>query len=41
MNDPQPLSNVGFDAVLLAVISNRFDAIVREMTNTLLRAARV
>ncbi len=40
MNDPQPLSNVGFDAVLLAVISNRFDAIVREMTNTLLRAAR-
>lgn len=29
-----------FDPVLLAVLSNRMDAIVREMTNTLLRAAR-
>lgn len=29
-----------FDPVLLAVLSNRLDAIVREMTNTLLRAAR-
>ena len=28
------------DPVLLAVIANRFDAIVREMTNTLLRAGR-
>lgn len=29
-----------FDPVLLAILSNRLDAIVREMTNTLLRAAR-
>ena len=28
-----------FDPVLLAVISNRLDRIVREMENTLLRAA--
>lgn len=30
----------GFDPVLLAVIANRFEAIVREMTNTLLRSGR-
>ena len=29
-----------FDPVLMAVLANRFDAIVREMTNTLLRTAR-
>lgn len=29
-----------FDPVLLAILANRMDAIVREMTNTLLRAAR-
>ncbi len=29
-----------FDPMLLAVLSNRFDAIVREMTNTLLRTGR-
>ena len=29
-----------FDPVLLAVITNRFDAIVREMTNTLFRSGR-
>ena len=29
-----------FDPVLLAVIANRFDAIVREMTNTLFRSGR-
>ena len=29
-----------FDAILLAVISNRLDTICREMTNTLLRAGR-
>ncbi|HET6509088.1 MAG TPA: hydantoinase B/oxoprolinase family protein [Baekduia sp.] len=29
-----------FDPVLMAVLANRFDAIVREMTNTLLRAGR-
>jgi len=40
MNDPTMIPNTSFDPVLLAVISNRFDAIVREMTNTLLRAAR-
>src|SRR5271170_3509835 len=28
------------DAILLAVIANRFDTICREMTNTLLRAGR-
>ncbi|MBM3482806.1 MAG: hydantoinase B/oxoprolinase family protein, partial [Alphaproteobacteria bacterium] len=40
MNESAARTNVAFDPVLLAVISNRFDAIVREMTNTLLRAAR-
>jgi N-methylhydantoinase B len=30
----------GFDPILLAVIANRFEAIVREMTNTLQRAGR-
>ena len=30
----------GFDPVLAAVLANRLDGIVREMTNTLLRAAR-
>ena len=30
----------GFDPVLLAVLSNRFDTIVREMENTLLRTGR-
>ena len=29
-----------FDPVLLAVIANRFDSVVREMTNTLLRMGR-
>src|ERR1700732_1864569 len=29
-----------FDPVLLAVLSNRFESIVREMTNTLLRSGR-
>src|SRR6266571_5822524 len=29
-----------FDPVLLAVIANRFDTIVREMENTLLRSGR-
>ena len=36
MSEPTP----AFDPVMLAVLSNRMDAIVREMTNTLLRAAR-
>ncbi|HMM76570.1 MAG TPA: hydantoinase B/oxoprolinase family protein [Gammaproteobacteria bacterium] len=39
MSEPAALSE-DFDPVLLAVLSNRMDAIVREMTNTLLRAAR-
>ena len=38
MTDPS--TEGAFDPVLLAVLSNRMDAIVREMTNTLLRAAR-
>ncbi len=29
-----------FDPILLAVMANRLDGIVREMTNTLLRAGR-
>src|SRR3984957_1220499 len=29
-----------FDPVLLAVLANRFESIVREMTNTLLRSGR-
>ena len=33
-------THTDFDPVLLAVLANRLDAIVREMTNTLLRAAR-
>ena len=33
-------SHENLDPVLLAVISNRLDSIVREMTNTLLRSAR-
>ena len=33
-------SDQALDPVLLAVISNRLDSIVREMTNTLLRSAR-
>jgi len=37
---PQMQAGADFDPVLLAVLANRMDAIVREMTNTLLRAAR-
>ena len=36
---PAP-ATVDFDPVLLAVIANRLDAVVREMTNTLLRIGR-
>ncbi len=35
-----PTGKDGHDPVLTAVLANRFDAIVREMSNTLLRAAR-
>ena len=34
------MSDNGFDAVKTAVIANKVDGIVREMTNTLLRTAR-
>jgi N-methylhydantoinase B len=34
------MSDKGFDAVRTAVIANKVDGIVREMTNTLLRSAR-
>ncbi len=34
------MSSTGFDPILLAVMANRLDGIVREMTNTLLRAGR-
>lgn len=41
MNATRRAATTGsFDPVLLAILSNRYDAIVREMTNTLLRAAR-
>jgi N-methylhydantoinase B len=33
-------SEAGFDQVLLAVLANRFESIVREMTNTLFRTGR-
>ncbi len=32
-------SRKGFDPVLLAVLSNRFESIIREMTNTVMRPA--
>ena len=32
--------DTGLDPVLMTVMANRLDGIVREMTNTLLRAAR-
>lgn len=34
------MSDTNFDAILTAVLSNKIDGIVREMTNTLLRTAR-
>lgn len=34
------MSNTAIDAVTLAILANRFDGIVREMTNTMLRSAR-
>ena len=34
------ISAPSFDPVLLAVLANRFESIVREMTNTLLRSGR-
>ena len=30
----------GFDPVLLAVLANRFESIIKEMTNTVMRASR-
>lgn len=35
-----PAPSIGTDSVLLAVLSNRFETIVREMENTLLRTGR-
>ena len=40
MNDQSKSSGMMDDPVLTAVLANRLDGIVREMTNTLLRAAR-
>ena len=41
MNKPEsPLVGYEMDPVLMAVLANRLNAIVREMTNTLLRTAR-
>ncbi len=37
---PAPPETGSFDPVLLAVLANRFEAIVREMSNTLLRSGR-
>jgi N-methylhydantoinase B/oxoprolinase/acetone carboxylase alpha subunit len=36
---PQATS-AGFDPILLAVLSNRFESIIREMTNTVMKASR-
>lgn len=40
MSDPKPATTDTIDPVLLSVLSNRLDGIVREMSNTLLKAAR-
>jgi len=40
MNAPAPVTAAEFDPVLLAVIANRLDSVIREMTNTLLRTGR-
>jgi len=32
--------DAGFDPILMAVLANRFDAVVREMSNTLFRIGR-
>ncbi|NNL86409.1 MAG: hydantoinase B/oxoprolinase family protein [Myxococcales bacterium] len=40
MTEGKASEDSGIDPVLMAVLANRFDAIVREMTNTLLRTAR-
>lgn len=41
MKEHQTIADSGaFDPILMAVLANRFDAIVREMTNTLLKTAR-
>ena len=40
MTTASPVTAEQFDPVLLAVISNRLDSVVREMTNTLLRTGR-
>ena len=42
MNQPENEPQVAYDMdpVLMAVLSNRLNAIVREMSNTLLRTAR-
>lgn len=39
-NAAAPARSTGFDPVLMAVLANRLDGIVREMTNTLLRTGR-
>jgi N-methylhydantoinase B len=40
MSTETPTASKTVDPVLLSVLSHRFDAVVREMTNTLLRSAR-
>ena len=37
---PSPRTDNSFDPVLLAIMANRMEAVCREMTNTLLLAAR-
>ena len=40
VNESQHSPSHKLDSVVLAVLANRFDGVVREMSNTLLRAAR-
>ncbi len=40
MTDPKAKVDIDIDPVMTAVIANRIDGIIREMTNTMLRAAR-
>ena len=40
INGKRKRSAKGFDPILLAVLSNRFESIIREMTNTVMKASR-
>lgn len=40
MNKPESVAGAALSPMLLAVLANRFDGVVREMTNTMLRTGR-